>query len=118
MYAVRMILVSDAVNSAGNILLSLAKDPRIKGVASEVLVRATFRLAAKQRQANEESSIGKTNTNALPKAAPALNRGKMKPPRNPAATVKVMDINFKIPTIVALMRESIWNPMSPDAGKI
>ena len=58
----------------------LPRYAKISVVANEVLVIATLILAAKHKQAICGGREGNTNTNALPKAAPAAKKGKINPP--------------------------------------
>lgn len=87
------------------------------GVERDVRVMATLIEAAKQRHATGMGMLGKRNVNALPNAAPAAKKGKMKPPRYPPATVNEMATSFANPTKKQVRKEFISNPKSPDVGK-
>mmetsp|Transcript_27438 Transcript_27438/g.39285 ORF Transcript_27438/g.39285 Transcript_27438/m.39285 type:complete len:132 (-) Transcript_27438:1222-1617(-) len=77
---------------------------------------ATLIEHAKQRHDTSISIEGHTNVKALPNAAPAANRGKMKPPRKPPATEKDIATNLANPTKRQLAHEFISKPMSPEVG--
>ena len=81
-----------------------------------VLVIATLMPAAKHRIAILGESVGKTKQSARPKAAPAVKKGNMKPPRYPPATVREMAKSLQRPTMIQVAHEFISNPISPAVG--
>jgi len=86
-------------------------------VARAVRVIATLIPAAMQSVTMVGERLGNAKHMALPNAAPAVKNGKMKPPRNPPATVKEIAISFANPVMIHLAHESISNPIKPDVGQ-
>ena len=82
-----------------------------------VLVMATLIPAAKQRVERLGDSPGKAKQRALPKAAPAVKNGKMKPPRYPPATVNDMATSLHTPTTRQFCHVSISKPIRPEVGQ-
>lgn len=66
----------EAARIAGKQYISSDKNERINAVANAVRVMATFIPAAKQRQEIAGFKVGKANTRARPKAAPATKKEK------------------------------------------
>jgi hypothetical protein len=136
----------DAIKTAGIAQGSPGRNARIRVVASDVLVIATFIPAAVQRTASCIGTVsGKTKYSNRPKAAPEHIKGKMYPrldlmvgkaraskgmgcsvtsskhnvpPLSPPATVKDIAINLHTPTMNAVKGLSISNPSNPVVGQI
>mmetsp|Transcript_8215 Transcript_8215/g.17177 ORF Transcript_8215/g.17177 Transcript_8215/m.17177 type:complete len:302 (+) Transcript_8215:403-1308(+) len=86
--------------------------------ANDVRVMDTLIPAAKHKHANCTGIPGMIEVRALPKAAPAAKKGKMKPPRYPPATVAEMATILQTPTRKAFHPVSISNPMRPEVGQM
>jgi len=82
-----------------------------------VLVIATFIPAAKHSVAMTGDSVGNIKQRALPKLTPAVKNGKMKPPRNPPQTVKLMAKSLRHPTMIQFRHVSASKPIRPDVGQ-
>mmetsp|Transcript_17994 Transcript_17994/g.22375 ORF Transcript_17994/g.22375 Transcript_17994/m.22375 type:complete len:105 (-) Transcript_17994:1291-1605(-) len=100
------------------VLGSPDKKANINVVPKLVLVMATLIPAAKHKHATGTGILGNKKHNALPKAAPAVKKGKMKPPLYPPATVNEMAINLQMPTVNALKHDVISKFSKPDVGKM
>ena len=107
----------DADKIGGRAICSPARNERIMDVARAVRVIATLIPAAMQSVEIVGEMLGNTKHKARPNAAPAVKNGKMKPPRNPPATVKEIAINFPNPAMRHLAHVSISNPIKPDVGQ-
>lgn len=106
----------ELASTGGRALLSPDKAVRISVVAKAVRVMDTLMPAAKHREAMIGDKLGKRFESPLPKAAPAVKKGKINPPRNPAATVKEIAIIFATPRIMAVQNEFISKPIKPPVG--
>mmetsp|Transcript_45511 Transcript_45511/g.110235 ORF Transcript_45511/g.110235 Transcript_45511/m.110235 type:complete len:121 (-) Transcript_45511:1417-1779(-) len=116
-YAVANKLQSDAMRTAGMQNGSPGRKAKMRVDAKAVLVIATLIPAAIHKTETCNGTLsGKKGCKARPKQAPANMSGKMKPPRNPPATVKLMATNLAKPTWKALNGVSISNPIKPEVG--